>query len=508
MNFFSNVLKHASQSVLSGLIGAIGSFASAVIVARLLGVEGSATVAMALWLVFLTTTLAELGIGGTIARFVAECPHDEEERAARHLAGYAFRLYLRAIVAGLLLTTFVLWLYWGDIVEKYAASPTDGLIFCALVLTCFVVHMLFAFAYSFLRGIRAFGSIMRYSTIGTLLQVAGALVGGLLYGANGAFTAYILFSVPMLLGLARVKLPGPIEPPPEHSAMRRYALSFYFATLFSPLLWVRADTLIVDQTVGAEAVGLFAAASTIAALLLQVCQMITNALLPNIVQASRNGDDSFAAASRTAVRLALSLLLPACLIAAAAAPEAISAVFGEEFSGGRLTASILCLAGLGSALTLVVGSVLSAGDGNRALARNGIAGAVVTVAGGTVLALLLGLAGAALGRLVAQAFMGLLNVRSANRHVDRLVTANWVVRILLAGGIGAGVTEMVGWLTGEGLLALLVSLVAGGMVYLFAAALLLPLGERERASLLPLLDRLPSLLRTPAGWLLRSGAKG
>ncbi|WP_300972970.1 polysaccharide biosynthesis C-terminal domain-containing protein [Sphingomonas sp. LHG3406-1] len=507
MNFFSNVLKNASQSVLSGLIGAVGSFAASVIVARLLGVEGTATVGMALWLVFLTTILADLGIGGTVARFAAECPHDNEERAARHLAGYALGILVRAIAGGLLLTAAILWLYWGDIVSKYASSPAEGLVFCALVLVCFVVHMLYAFTFHFLRGIRAFGTISLYATIGSVLQIGGAIAGSLLYGANGAFAAYILFSLPTLLGLARVKLSRPTEPLPDKPTMHRYALSFYIATLFSPLLWVRADTLIVDQAIGAEAVGLFTAATTIAALLLQVCQMITNALLPNIVRAARDSEGGFEAASRTAVRLALSLLLPACLIAAAAAPEAIGTVFGPAFAGGQATAAILCLAGLGSALTLVVASVLSAADGNRALARNGAAGAVVTVVAGSALALSFGLIGAALGRLVAQAFMGLLNVRSANRLVERLVTWNWIVRIMLAGLIGAGVTQLIGWWLGSGLLAILASLAGGGLVYLTAAAMLLPLGTREREQLLPILHRLPSSLRSPASWLLRAGGR-
>ncbi|GAA4029097.1 hypothetical protein GCM10022281_05280 [Sphingomonas rosea] len=503
MNFFTNVLKHASQSVVSGLVGAIGSFAASIIIARLLGVEGTATVAMALWLVFLTTTLADLGISGTLARFAAECPHDDEEAAARLIAGYMIRLFLLAIAGGLVLTAGILWFYWNDILAKYASGPGQAYAFCALVLVCFVIHMLYAFAYQFLRGIRAFRSITLYSLIGTVLQIGGAVGGSLLYGANGGFVGYIVFSVPMILGLSKVRWVGRVAPPAEAPAIRRYAASFYLASLFSPLLWVRADTLIVDQMVGAEAVGLFTAAGTIAALLLQICMMICNALLPNIVHAAANQSTDFAEASRSAVRLALSLLLPACLIAAVAAPEAVTALYGQAFAGGRLAASILCLAGLGSALTLAVGSVLNAGDHNSTLARNGIIGAVLTIACGVALAAYLGLVGAALGRLIAQGIVGLLNARSANRKVPGLVTWGWMTRIMLAGGVGALVTEALGWWLGEGLAILLLSLAAGGVAYLVAAALLLPLGEDQRARLRPGAARLPAPLRGMAAWLLR-----
>jgi O-antigen/teichoic acid export membrane protein len=507
VNFFSNLLKHASQSVLTALIGAVGSFAAAVIIARLLGVEGTAAVTMALWIIFLTTTLADVGITGTLARFAAECPVDDGQQKARLLASYALRLLYRAILGGLLLTAAVLWLYWGDILSKYAEGPAEALVFSALVLGCFVVHILSAFAYQFLRGMRAFGTVTLLAGIGSVLQIAGAVAGSLLYGANGALCSYILFSLPMILGLWRVRLTGPIEPPPEAPAMKSYAKSFYFAALFSPLLWVRADTLIVDQMVGAAAVGLFAAAGTIAALLLQVCQMICNALLPNIVHSARSGGSSFEDASRSAVRLALSLLLPACLISSAAAPEAVSAVFGPAFAGGRTTAAILCLAGLGSALTLVMASVLSADNGNAELARNGVAGAIITIAAGIALTSVFGLVGAALGRLLSQGIVGMLNVRSANRRVEGLVTWPWVIMITLAGLAGALVTEAVGWWLGSGLLALFLSLAAGGLVYLFAAAILLPLGSEERRRLLPALQRLPSFCRPAFILLFRAGTQ-
>jgi hypothetical protein len=156
-------------------------------------------------------------------------------------------------------------------------------------------------------------------------------------------------------------------------------------------------------------------------------------------------------------------------------------------------------------MTLVVGSVLSASNGNGALARNGAIGAALTVVGGTALASFLGLAGAALGRLVAQGVVGLLNVRSANRRVEQLVTWRWVLMILLAGLGGALTTEAVGWWLGAGALSLLASLVAGGLVYLLAAAVLLPLGREERRMMLPVLQKLPRFLRPAAIGLFRAG---
>jgi hypothetical protein len=77
--------------------------------------------------------------------------------------------------------------------------------------------------------------------------------------------------------------------------------------------------------------------------------------------------------------------------------------------------------------------------------------------------------------------------------------------ILVASAAGALVTEVIGWWLGSGLLSLFLSLAAGGLVYLVAAALLLPLGREERRMMLPTLQRLPAALQPAAITLFRAG---
>jgi O-antigen/teichoic acid export membrane protein len=505
MSFLSSILKHSSQSVAAGMISAVGSFASSVLIARFLGVEGTATVSMALWIVFLTNIISDVGITGTLARHVAECTGPDGEADARRLASYGLRALFLAILAGQLLGGGFLWLYWDDIQTKYASGPHEALLFCVLIMICLAAHMLNSFAYQYLRGLREFRRITIYSLAGSVVQMLAVIAGSLAYGALGALSAYILFSLPMIFALRGVRLFGHIDVPPAAPRMRSYALSFYLAVLVSPLLWVRADLLIVDQILGAEAVGLFAAAATMAALLIHVCQMICNALLPNIVNSADGDRENFEKVSRIAVRLALTLLVPACLIAAAVAPETITAVFGPDFAAGRTTAAVLCLSTAGSALTLVMASVINAGDSNRALVLNGLAGAALTLVLGVGLVLALGLVGAALGRLAAQGIVGILNIGSANHKVRGLVTSGWLLRVMAAGLAGAAAAEGVGWIIGEGLVGVFLSLAAGGLAFLIAASLLLPLTSQERERLADLLAERPTILRRPANWLLSMG---
>src|SRR5579871_295806 len=63
----SRFARNSAFGTLAGLAGAFGSFFSSIILARILGVEGSGTVAFALWLATLVATIADLGVNASLA---------------------------------------------------------------------------------------------------------------------------------------------------------------------------------------------------------------------------------------------------------------------------------------------------------------------------------------------------------------------------------------------------------------------------------------------------------
>ncbi|MET0180673.1 MAG: oligosaccharide flippase family protein, partial [Novosphingobium sp.] len=314
MSFFAQILKNSSQSVISGMAGAVGSLVAAAVVGRTLGVSGTATIGMALWIVFLTITLSDIGISGTLSRFVAA---ERDPARLNVITSHGARVFGVAMLGGVVLTVLFLFFYWPDILGKYARSRGEAWGLAAIIVACFVVHMLFAFAFQLLRGLREFDTITRLTLVGTLLQIVVVLIGSRLMGANGALIGYLAFSLPMLWALSRVRLTRERPPPDERKRMTAYAGTFYGTALFSPLLWVKADIIVVDQFRDGHAVGLFVAASTVAALLLQVSQMVCNALAPNVMHAAADGEPQLRLASRTAVRFGLFVLLPTCIIGAA-----------------------------------------------------------------------------------------------------------------------------------------------------------------------------------------------
>ncbi len=448
---------------------------------------------MALWIVFLATTVADIGITGTLARFVSAATGPENAHRQKVLLWWGLKVFAVATVVGLVLTSLFLWLYWGDILSKYASSPTDARNFALAVLACFVVHMLYAYCFQLLRGARAFNTLTSASLIGTVCQIVVVYFGSRWFGVVGAISAYIFYSVPLLWALTRVR-PVAEEPPLEdRTRMRRYALTFYGSALFSPLLWVRFDVIVVDQLQGRYAVGLFIAASTVAALLLGLTQMICNALLPNIVHAATDGEEALRRACGTAMRFGLFLLLPMGLIGAASAPQIIAIVYGAAFSAAATTAFLLCLAAAASAITLVVSSALNAADGNAALARNGVVGAVLTIVLAIPLVWYAGIIGAGVARLTAQSVVATLNILALNRRLDRVVGADWFFPMLFSAVVAAGVMLAISQL-GLGLGYFVLGGCLAGLVYLGMSVLTLKLGANELGAAGMVVQGLPAPL--------------
>ena len=500
MSLVERLIKNASYSVMAGLTSAVGSFVSAAIVARTLGVDGMASVAMALWIVFFATTVADVGVTGSLARFMTPETRSGGADGLRAFVWNRFKILLIAIVFGVLLTAVVLTFYWSDIVEKYSTDRQEAYLICGLIFICFVVHMLFAFCYQYLRGSLEFRVIGRYSMGGSVLQVIGVFIGSHQFGVVGALAGYVLASLPMLSVLSRLRASGAAPPPQDRLIVRRYALSFYVAALFSPLLWVRADLLLVDQIAGATAVGLFAAASTVAALLIQICQMVCNALLPNILHAAAEQPGSLSRISGTVTRFGVFILLPACFIGAALAPDAIELVYGSAFRDAGPTAALLGCAAAASAITLVLSGVLNATDSNVALVRSGVVGAALTIVLGIAFVTQFGLIGAAVGRFGAQSVVAAMNIAAANRIVPHLVQIGWLSRYFFVSATAGLAAWMMSY--GDGLLVLLRGGLIGTLTLLVLTVLALRLVKDDREALVQSIAGQPPFIRRAAAFLV------
>jgi O-antigen/teichoic acid export membrane protein len=470
------LLRNSSLGILAGLSFSLAGLASGVIVARMLGVSGTGSVAMALWIVAAAVMVCELGLGGTLARFLPETTDGSPQRQA--ILGIIVRAFMVANLLGLAVLCIGLWAYWPTIMTDHAETRAQGLTYAGLILLCFLGHMGYAFAYHFLRGTGRFAAIAGRSVLGAGAQIVCVLIGGLYFGVNGAFAGYVVGSLPMAVVVLSMSGRGRV-PASSHRRLRRYSVSLWIATLFSPIVWTKFDLILVDRLMTVEAVGLFSVAATLAALLAQLCMMVSSAVLPHL--ASLRMEDRAKACSSVAKGV-LALLIPAALGAAAIAPALIPLIYGHDFTEAGIIASLLAVGAVGSVITMLLANILNLLERNDQLIIGGVFGAVATIGLALVLIPAFGLIGAAATRICAQGLLAVVTIWQVNRLQPNTVNAGWLAAILLSGALSAGVAALVVGQIG-GAIGILMAVAAGVVVYVIAASLMIPLRSDERLAL-------------------------
>src|ERR1700742_171925 len=96
---------------ISGAVVGLGGFIGSAVAARLLGPDGMGVVAYTVWCVTVAATIADLGIGLALQRFIPSLRAEDKNQAADGLIGATARLSVLAAIVGSVL--LVGWLHWG-----------------------------------------------------------------------------------------------------------------------------------------------------------------------------------------------------------------------------------------------------------------------------------------------------------------------------------------------------------------------------------------------------------
>ncbi|WP_139139227.1 oligosaccharide flippase family protein [Sphingobium phenoxybenzoativorans] len=466
-------VRNSFFSVISGIMSSFAGFASGIIVARILGVSGTGTIAMALWMVFAAVTLSDWGLTGALARFLPPARGNPAE--TRQVTTYLVWAFWASVASGLLLLAGAMALWWPEAFTIEAWRGEHGTLSFGLIAFCFVIHMANSFGYHYLRGIERFGTIATYSISGSVAQIGIVLVGSMLFGPSGAMIAYIVGSLPLAIITFRLALRGRPIRGDYRRRVTRYSATLWIAGLLSPLLWTRVDLILVERLQGLNAAGLFTAAAAFSALLIQICVMLCGAVLPHLSAAGEQGRRATSSATLKAV---LFLLMPMVFGTAAIAPRLIPLVYGPDFASAGLPAVILALAAGGSVITIALSNVMNALDQNAKLVIGGATGCVLTIALGLALIPHYGIMGAAAARFGAQATVACITLYQLNRVQPGTVSWSWFRPIAVASIWCA--------LTAAGILhlwpsdyALILAVPAGGLVYLALCRILLKLDEAD-----------------------------
>jgi O-antigen/teichoic acid export membrane protein len=386
----SQFARNSAFGSIAGLCTSAGSFLTTVIVARMLGVEGTGLIAYVLWIASVAAAVADLGVSAALARFLPECSGAGRSVEADGVAAFLFHPLAGASAA--VLFGFVL--YAGY--QQYAMDTGDHNAALWLMTGCTTALLaLTGFCYGRLRGMQRFDRLALLAIVSLGVQLTGIALGSMWAGVIGALTGCCAaLVIPTAYGLLSLPRHRPV-PDELKRRIYSYALCAWGGGLVSVFVWSRIEIFFLQHARGSEAVGLFSASLTLSGLAVQGPVLLTAGLLPYFATSfGRGALDQMRDAYATAVRVLAFLVLPACFGMAAIMPAALPLIYGSAFAGAVPSATILLIAAGIAAMSSVGSSLIFAMERSDFIFTSGLVAAMLSVLAGLTVVQSFGLMGA------------------------------------------------------------------------------------------------------------------
>ena len=482
----------------SGAAVALAGFVGNAVVARLLGPERLGVFAYVVWCVTVAATIASLGIDVVQQRFIPNLRAEGRGEEAEGLIGATTRVSISAMtVVGIVLVGYLL------LPGRGALEGTSTGLVIGVAAVWFVTWKLGDLYLFYLRGEQRFGEVAKLSAVSALLKVSTFAVGAWLFGIPGALAGYIAGSLMPASRVYRLLRKKPRVEPTLRREVVKFALGSWAVGVIGTLVFGRTQVVFLEHYSGLTAVGLFAAAVTIAEMAVQLPPMLLSALLPRFSEQHGMGaHDHMVRLYRTTTALIAMVIVPLCLGLAAVAPVLVPALFGAEYGGAVPAAVVLLIAAAISALGVTTLYLLySTGKTAFLVISNGL-GLVVTIALGFVLIPRYGLMGAAWSRAIAQVLVVLLEtwyvtVKLSFRPPYRVLGA-----IMAAAVAAAAVADVISAQWGAAL-SLVVSIPAAIIVYVAVLRTLSVASMVDQGLVNRLVERMPEHRRPMVRKLLK-----
>jgi O-antigen/teichoic acid export membrane protein len=477
----------------SGASVALAGFIGNAITARLLGPDKLGVFAYVVWCVTLASMLAGLGISVVQQRFIPNLRAEGRDDEAEGLIGATTRWSIvAAIVGGLLLLAY---LVWPGRSATEGASQTSRDVVIALAITWFICWKMADLYLFYLRGEQRFGELARLSGFSALLKLAVIALGAWLFGIPGALAGYVAGNILPAARVFRLLRTKPNVSAALRRQVIRFALPSWATAVIGGLVFGRTEIVFLQHYTGLAAVGLFAAAATVAEMAVQLPPLLLSALLPRFSeQFGQGAHEHMQRLYRTMTALLALVIVPLCLGLAAIAPVLVPLFFGTEFADAAPVASVLLIAAAVSSLGVTTFYLLqSMGKTGFLLLSNGV-GLVGTIALGFILVPHFGLLGAAWSRGIVQVMVVLIETWYVTKRLGIAPPYRALGAITLA-SIAQGAVAFFVSIELGGAISLLVSIPAAVVVYLVALRLLavMPMVDPELTS--RLVEKVPHRMR-------------
>ena len=494
----SRFVRNSVFGTLAGVSTTLGNFLSSLVVSRLLGVDKAGSVALAVWAVWLGTTIINAGLPFTLARYLPEIGARDGDHAARQLAARLLRPF--AALASLPALGGLAYAVWLIRRHGGATGPLQDPVICVLIGLNVSTQALGDYARSTLRGLHALDRVAKITGSMALVQIAALGVGSAAFGPRGAVAAYLLSSfVPLLVFRDLV---GPVGPshPETLRRMLRYTRFRWASDLLGFLVWSRIEILFLQLAWGVGAIGLFTVGMTLANLAVQGPLMLTWALLPQFAELhGRQDRDSIRRLYATGTRLLAFLVFPACFGLAALMPVLLPLLYGSAFAGAVPAAQLLVCAASVSAISSVGSNLVWGLERSDVDFYASLAGACLAVLGGVALIAPFGEMGAAVSRAITQTSAVAISSWFLAARLGFAIPIRALGR-LLGSALLCGAVAHVAAAFVVGPIGLLLAIPAGAVAYLGAVRLSGALTPEDTA-------RLRGALKTALPWQIARRAE-
>jgi O-antigen/teichoic acid export membrane protein len=429
--------RNSALSAIAGICTTFGGFLSSIIAARLLGVEGMGVFAFSVWLVMVAVMLADVGVPGSLTRYLPELHARGEYHAAEGLTGLMFRRFLIALLVVVLgFFSYAAWLVhasgdygWEITPANYRIAP----LFWTLVGASCFAQALASCLNGYLKGVQDFAMQARLAIVSMALQLGTTLIGALTLGITGALLGAIAGSLVPALLVGRIVATSKTVNAELRQRATRFAWEAWGSYLVTAFAWSRMEIFFLERSWGSHAVGLFTVGLTMANIASRGPLLLTGALLPYLshqqgVGAKQKAHEAYA----TAMRLVAALIFPACLGIAAIAPALLPALYGQDFTAAVPSTIILVSAAAVSAIASVTFTYMFAMERTRFVFTIGCIGAILCIVSGLTLVPAFGGIAAASARASIQTLIAIANVWYVSRRLGCPAPIASLGRLILA----------------------------------------------------------------------------
>jgi O-antigen/teichoic acid export membrane protein len=498
----------AHNTVVSSL-GAIATnlagFLSTVIVARLIGVEGTGVVSFSAAIATIAIAVFDLGIQTTLTRFVPEADASGGDERVRSLVWYLLRIFVAA--------NLVLFFGLLGIGAYYYVTDTDPLswvtvqnfhdnpLFWFITGAFCLVQALAFFETAYLKGRQRFTELSWISIISMAAQLCAVFVATWWFGIAGAMLGAFVGPAYLALMVLRHR-PAPMAPVQVlRGRVLRFTTLTLIAQVLATLMTTRLEVVFLDWSWGSTAVGLFTVSLTLANMAC-VPMFLCTALLPHL--ASFVGDDALERTRETYrynLRLMALIVLPGCFGLAAITPALLPAIYGPTFRDAVPSAMLLITFSACITLSTVPTTVLLAREETRLVMITSAIGAALTILSGFTLIPLFGTLGGAAGRAAMHATVFATALYLLARRLGCGPPIGDLIRILLA-SVACGAAALAVVLKWQGWPAIGLGILVGVVTYGVALRLFGALKGEDARRLRKILGLLPPRLQRPGESLL------